>query len=172
MEVGDNELRKRYDAMDTDMLIDLLRKGTLTESAAAILTNVLNERGVTADEYARTLNRIQVNEGIYQNRTSPFWVLVNWWASAALLVFGLQSGFIAWMAQIFTPGGMNSSSATHYAGAYAFAYALIFMVGYVSSKWAMSNIDESSFPRSTKNAIKLLLIPGFFALAILPSLIK
>lgn len=46
MKVTEQDLRERYEALETEQLLELQAQGTLTETAARVLEQVLAERSV------------------------------------------------------------------------------------------------------------------------------
>jgi hypothetical protein len=57
MEVTERELRERYQALDTDSLIGLLRDGGLTDMATGLLKQVLAARGISGSQLESQLPR-------------------------------------------------------------------------------------------------------------------
>lgn len=53
MEATERELRERYEALETEELIDLHRRGELTELASSVLGEVLKERGVSTKQFRK-----------------------------------------------------------------------------------------------------------------------
>jgi uncharacterized RDD family membrane protein YckC len=53
MEMREESLRQRYRAMETSELIELVRAGTLTETAGVIIDEELNGRGVAGESRVR-----------------------------------------------------------------------------------------------------------------------
>lgn len=59
MNVTEQDLRNRYEALETEQLISLQIQGTLTETATRVLDQVLAERGVSAGERATVASEIR-----------------------------------------------------------------------------------------------------------------
>jgi len=58
MEINAECLRQRYSAMETDELIELRRKGGLTDVALGVLDDVLKSRIILADRYQNPVEQV------------------------------------------------------------------------------------------------------------------
>jgi uncharacterized RDD family membrane protein YckC len=59
MQVTEQDLRERYEALETEQLLELQAKGTLTETAARVLEQVLAERQVSPETRAALVSQIE-----------------------------------------------------------------------------------------------------------------
>lgn len=59
MRVTEAELRANYEALETERLLELQARGTLTEAAARVLEQILRERSVPSEERVRIVSETQ-----------------------------------------------------------------------------------------------------------------
>ena len=62
MDINEKDLRERYEALDTDELIELCGNTELTELAKSVLKNVLGERGVDWDAFQERVGKQEKEE--------------------------------------------------------------------------------------------------------------
>jgi len=58
VKVSNHELRKRYQSLDTEELLELRRGGTLTEAAASVMEEVLVSRGVISQPHPESFAEV------------------------------------------------------------------------------------------------------------------
>lgn len=56
MEPTEEELRQRYESLETAELVDLYRRGDLTERASSVMRSVLDSRGTSVEESGRLVD--------------------------------------------------------------------------------------------------------------------
>lgn len=62
MEVSEESLRDRYSQMDTHELIELSASGNLTDIAAAVLEDVIAERGIKSLDRGRIVDQLELEQ--------------------------------------------------------------------------------------------------------------
>lgn len=59
MKVTEQDLRERYEALETEQLLELQVRGTLTETATRVLEEVLAERSISAEDRAAFASQLK-----------------------------------------------------------------------------------------------------------------
>jgi hypothetical protein len=78
MQVTENDLRTHYELTDTEELIELRARNTLTDTAVAVLNQVLIERGVSKDLQKQVIEEHKDENSEQQSVLGMKWL--NFWA--------------------------------------------------------------------------------------------